>query len=141
MNKITLLVLTFLTLVVAQPTLAQDAVKGKKIKTLVDYKAELSMTDAQITEITDALKNYQATVVAQKKLLTQYNTEYTQLLKDRAPLDEIKQKLRQVSDVSFNLRYVDVLTSRKVEDTLSTEQLTKWRSIQAKVRESKPAAK
>lgn len=141
MNRITLLILTFLAFVVAPSALAQDAAKDKKIKTLVDYKAELSMTDAQITQITDALKNYQATVVAQKKLLNQYNTEYAQLLKARAPLDEIKQKLRQVSDVGFNLRYVDVLTSRKVEDALSTEQLAKWRSIQAKVRESKPAQK
>lgn len=128
MNRCLLLALIcFLT---ALPSLAE----GRKVKTLVDYKAELSLTDTQIKEIGDALKNFQTTITEQRKLLTQFEGEYSKLVSDHAPLEQVKQKLRQLTDVNFNLRYADVLTSRKVEGILSTDQLTRWREIQTKVR-------
>ncbi len=126
------------------PALAETPAKtppkaeGRKIKTLVDYKAELGLSDAQITEIGEALKSFQVTITEQRKLLTQYEGEYSKLLADHAPLEQIKQKLRQVTDTNFNLRYADVLTSRKVEGILSAEQMSKWRAMQAKVRAAKP---
>ena len=128
MNRCLLLALIcFLT---ALPSLAE----GRKVKTLVDYKAELSLTDTQIKEIGDALKNFQTTITEQRKLLTQFEGEYSKLVSDHAPLEQVKQKLRQLTDVNFNLRYAVVLPSRKVEGILSTDQLTRWREIQTKVR-------
>lgn len=115
--------------------------EGRKVKTLVDYKAELSLTDAQIKDVGEALKNFQTTVTEQRKLLTQYEGEYSKLVSERAPLDQVKQKLRQVTDVNFNLRYADILTSRKVESILSADQLAKWRDIQSKVRSAAKAPK
>lgn len=131
--KKALLSLVLLCLVAVAPAWAQEA-GGRKVKTLVDYKAELSLTTEQIKGIGEALKNFQATTTEQRKLLTQYEGEYSKLVSERAPLDQVKQKLRQVTNVNFNLRYADVLTSRKVEGILSTDQLSKWREIQAKVR-------
>lgn len=106
----------------------------RKLKTLVDYKMELSLSDTQVDEIKKALKSFHTTTTEQRKLLSQYEAEYSKLVSERAPLEQVKQKLRQVTDTNFNLRYADVLTSRKVESTLSAEQLTKWRGIQSKVR-------
>jgi hypothetical protein len=114
------------------PVLAEGG--DRKVKTLVDYKAELSLTDQQIKDIGDALKAFHKTISEQRKLLVQYEGEYAKLVADKAPLDQIKQKLRQVTDTNFNLRYADVLTSRKVEGVLSPEQLARWRDIQARVR-------
>lgn len=134
----TMLTLLLTGLLLAAPAMAETPAKpkpeGRKIKTLVDYKAELGLTDAQITEIGEALKSFQTTITEQRKLLTQYETEYSKLLSDHAPLEQIKQKLRQVTDTNFNLRYADVLTSRKVEGILSADQMSKWRAMQAKVR-------
>lgn len=129
------LILALLGLMVLSPVLAEQG-GDRKVKTLVDYKTELSLTDKQIADIRDALKNFQVTIVEQRKLLTQYEGEYSKLVAEKAPLDQIKQKLRQVTDTNFNLRYADVLTSRKVESILTPEQMTKWRDIQAKVRGS-----
>lgn len=131
--KRALLVLLALGLIALRPGWAEPG-KPRKVKTLVDYKAELSLTDTQIKDIQEALKAFQVTIVEQRKLLKQYEEEYGKLVSEKAPLDQIKQKLRQVTDTNFNLRYADVLTSRKVESILTVEQMTKWRDIQAKVR-------
>lgn len=138
----TVLTLLLSSLLMAAPTLAETPAKpkaeGRKVKTLVDYKAELGLTDAQINEIGEALKSFQVTITEQRKLLTQYEGEYSKLLAEHAPLEQVKQKLRQVTDTNFNLRYADVLTSRKVEGILSADQMSKWRAMQAKVRSAKP---
>lgn len=120
----------------AGPSWAQTEEKKeqKKIKTIVDYRDELGLTDEQVNGVAEALKSFQETVNTQRKLLIQYEKEYRELLAAHAPLPEIKQKLRQVADTRFNLRYADVVTSRKVEQVMSEEQLKKWREIQAKVR-------
>lgn len=138
MNHLKLLLLALAFLALGGASFAQKAPQGKKIKTLVDYRAELGLTDAQVSDITEALRSFKTNVTEQRKLLTQSEQEYSKLVSDHAPLDQVKQKLRQVTDANFNLRYADVLTSRKVEGILSTEQLSKWRDIQAKVRNAPP---
>ena len=138
MMKRALVLLALLGLLAAGPGAAQQGGGDRKVKTLVDYKTELSLSDKQIADIREALKNFQATIVEQRKLLTQYEGEYSKLVSEKAPLDQIKQKLRQVTDTGFNLRYADVLTSRKVESILTADQMTKWRDIQTKAR-STPA--
>lgn len=138
MMKRALVLFALLGLLVAGPAAAQQGGGNHKVKTLVDYKTELSLSDKQIADIREALKNFQATIVEQRKLLTQYEGEYSKLVAEKAPLDQIKQKLRQVTDTGFNLRYADVLTSRKVESILTADQMTKWREIQSKAR-STPA--
>ena len=134
MIKQALVLLALLGLLVVGPANAQQDGGDRKVKTLVDYKTELSLSDKQIAGIREALKNFQATIVEQRKLLTQYESEYSKLVAEKAPLDQVKQKLRQVTDTGFNLRYADVLTSRKVESILTADQMAKWREIQSKAR-------
>jgi hypothetical protein len=131
------LCLLSMTFLLCGPALAQKGGQPKKVRTLVDYKTELSLTDQQIEDIRESLKAFQTTVVEQRKLLRQYEGEYAKLVADHAPLDQVKQKLRQVTDTGFNLRYADVLTSRKVESILTADQLQKWRQIQTRVRGAK----
>lgn len=134
-----LTVVLALVLLLVCPALAQKQgqAPSKKVKTLVDYKAELGLSDKQVADIGAALKSFQTTMVEQRKLLMKYEGEYSKLVSDHAPLDQVKQKLRQVTDTNFNLRYADVLTSRKVESIMTGDQIAKWRAIQAKVRGTK----
>lgn len=131
--KRVLVALLALSMFVLTPVNAEPS-KGRKVKTLVDYKTELTLSDAQVSQIQDALKTFRTTIVEQRKLLSQFEGEYSKLVAEKAPLEQIKQKLRQVTDTNFNLRYADVLTSRKVESILTDEQLARWREIQSKVR-------
>lgn len=123
-------------LILAAPWAWAEDSGRRKVKTLVDYRSELALTDQQVEDIGAALKAFQATLTEQRKLQKQYESEYAKLLAERAPLDQIKQKLRQVTDTNFQLRYADVLTSRKVESILRSDQLAKWRAIQNQVRQA-----
>lgn len=113
--------------------------KTSKVKTLIDYRSDLNLSDKQVKEIRDTLIAYQTVVTEQRKALSQYEKEYSGLVSERAPLEQIKSKLRQITDASFTLRFADVQTARRVESTLSADQLKKWRDIQAKVRQKKPS--
>ncbi len=137
-----LLTLSLLSALAPGPSLAETPApkpKANKVKTLIDYKSELNLSDKQVKEIKDTLIAYQTVVTQQRKALSQYEKEYSGLVSERAPLEQIKSKLRQITDTSFNLRFADVQTARKVESTLSADQLKKWRDIQAKVRQKKPS--
>jgi hypothetical protein len=132
--KRALAALLFLSLLASAGPGRADSPPARKVKTMVDYKTELSLSDDQVKAIQEALKAFQVTIIEQRKLLVQYEGEYANLVAEKAPLEQIKQKLRQVTDTNFNLRYADVLTSRKVESILTAQQLSRWRQIQAKVR-------
>ncbi len=130
--------LMFLSMLLGAPVAAQDQAPAKdepkRVKTIVDYREELGLTQEQIDQVAEALKNFQETINTQRKAMVQYEKDYTELLKSHAPLPEIKQKLIQIEGARTKLRYADVVTSRKVESIMSEEQMTKWRGIQAKVR-------
>lgn len=110
---------------------------AKPVKTMLDYRKELGLTEEQVKEVADALKSFQATVMGQRAALKQQEADFKALLAAEAPLSDIKAKLRQISDTRFQLRYADVLTSRRVSGALKPEQMKKWREIQVKVRGQK----
>lgn len=121
------------------PSLAQEqtAAPKKPIKTMIDYKDELGLTDQEVTGVREALTSFQATVKEQRAILQASEKEYAELMKSTAPLPDIKSKLRQIADARFNLRYADVLTSRRVSEIMGPEKMKKWRAIQAEVRAKK----
>ena len=131
---LSLLLITLLTLGSAH---AEDG-KRARVKTLLDYQKELSLSAPQVKEIKETLAAYQTVVAQQRKSLMQFEKEYSSLVATRAPIEQIKQKLRQVTDTTYTLRLSDVQTARKVESILSVDQLKKWREMQSKVR--KPAS-
>lgn len=131
------LIMMLLLAVLGAPAVSQDEPakdEPKRVKTIVDYREELGLTQQQIDQVAEALKNFQETINSQRNAMVQYEKEYTELLKAHAPLPEIKQKLIQIEGARTKLRYADVVTSRKVESIMSEEQMTKWRGIQAEVR-------
>lgn len=130
-------------LALAVPTWGQDAspspkpAEKKTVKTMIDYKEDLSMTDEQVKEVKDALASYAATLKQQRGNLQTLEKEYRVLLKEEAPLADIKKKLVEIMQVRFNLRYADVLTTRRVTKALSEDQMKQWKEIQAKARAKK----
>lgn len=138
--KSRILTILVLALLLAGPGLAEDKPgepAPKTVKTMIDYKEELGLSDTQVNEVREALLGFQKTVKEQRQALAQQEKEYKELVQKEAPLSDIKSKLRQISDTRFQLRYADVLTSRRVSEALSPEQMEKWRAIQTKVRAAK----
>lgn len=122
------------------PATADDRPEPKhsKPQTLLDYRSELALTDQQVKTIQKTLLAYHTVVSHERKSLSSYEKEYSALVASGAPLEEIKSKLRQCTDATFNLRLADVSTARKVESVLSAAQLKTWHNLQAKVRQSGP---
>ncbi len=133
MNSLKILSLLLIALLTLGSAHAEDG-KRARVKTLLDYKKELSLSESQVKEIKETLSAYQTVVAQQRKSLMQYEKQYSSLVAGRAPIDQIKQKLRQVTDTTYTLRLSDVQTARKVESILSADQLKKWREMQGKVR-------
>lgn len=115
-------------------TPAKAEASPKKLKTLVDYRSELNLSDNQIAEIDTALTKFRATIIEERKLRKLYEKDYAKLIASHAPLDDIKVKLREITEVSFNLRLSDVVTTRTIENILSQEQLSLWKKIQTQAR-------
>lgn len=115
-------------------TPAKAEASPQNLKTLVDYRSELNLSDSQISAINTALTKFRSTIIEERKLKKQYEKDYTLLIASQAPLDEIKVKLREITEVSFNLRLSDVVTTRTIENILSQEQLSLWKKIQTQVR-------
>lgn len=135
-----IMMLVFILGLIGGPVWAQDEAKPaaqKPIKTMIDYRDELGLSDEQVKEVAEALKTFQVTVKEKRTALNTQEKEFKELLKAKAPLPDIKSKLKEISETRFTLRYADVLTSRRVSDALAEEQMKKWREIQAKVRAAK----
>ncbi len=135
MKPLKIFSILFVLLLTLIPTQAENG-KKPRVKTLLDYQKELSLSDGQVKEIKETLAAYQTVIAQQRRGLAQYEKEYSKLVAERAPMDQIKQKLRQLTDTTYNLRLSDVQTARKVESILSADQLKKWRELQNKVRKT-----
>jgi hypothetical protein len=101
---------------------------------MIDYKDRLNLSDDQVKTVQKSLLAFQALVKTQRSNLRAYEQEYQELLKNEAPLPDIKSKLRQIAETRFLLRYADVLTSRRVSNALTKEQMAEWKAIQSEVR-------
>jgi len=61
-------------------------------------------------------------------------SELEDLTEKEADLEGIRRKLREISELRINLRIQDLEASRKINRVLSSEQLKRWRGIQAAAR-------
>ncbi|MEW6282999.1 MAG: hypothetical protein AB1758_30580 [Candidatus Eremiobacterota bacterium] len=108
--------------------------EGQRVRTLVDYRQELGLSAGQIQEIAVTLRRFQEDTTTLKLKLVAAEREVASSLDRRAHLAVIKGHLRQVEELRYQVRLLDVETSRKVESILSADQLRKWHSIQARTR-------
>lgn len=142
MNQLRLLLL-LLTLILGMgfaPTSADDKPEPKngKVKTMLDFRSELALTDQQVKTIRETLLAYHTIVSQQRKSLRKLEKEYSALVASGAPLEEIESKLRQCTDASFDLRFCDISTARRVEAVLTAAQRKKWSALQAENRPTQP---
>ncbi len=135
MRAVTLLILVALSLLASAQT-PQPA--QKKSKTLVDYQSELGLSDTQVADVKRTLELFKSEIKAYQSQLLETEQSLAARVKAGGSIEEIKADLRQSSDLHFQLRYLDVVTSRKVEAILSPDQMARWREIQQKKRGQAP---
>ncbi|MCE7870076.1 hypothetical protein DYH09_06825 [bacterium CPR1] len=134
MRAVTLLILVALSLLAS----AQTPKPAQKSKTLVDYQSELGLSDTQVADVTRTLDLFKSEIRAYQSELVKTERSLAARVRAGGPAEEIKADLRKSSDLHFQLRYLDVVTSRKVEAILSPDQMARWREIQQKKRGQAP---
>lgn len=121
------------------PVWAEPAKEQPKVKTLFDYKQELSLSDEQITNMKAQLNELNNSVKASRELLTKLENDYRALIaKDSTTAAQAKTKLEEIADATVTMRLKDLEISRKITGTMTAEQREKWKAIQAKVRAAQP---
>lgn len=103
-------------------------------RTMVDFRDELKLSKQQVTDIVTALKRFQDDGTTGRLKLMAAECETAALIQRHADLVDIKDSLKQLTDLRYDLRVLDVETSRKVESILSPDQYAKWQAIQVRER-------
>jgi hypothetical protein len=121
------------------PAWAEPAKDQPKVKTIFDYKQELSLSDEQISSMKAQLSELNTSVKTSRELLTKLENDYRALIaKDSTTPAQAKVKLEEIADATVTMRLKDLEISRKITGTMSADQREKWKAIQAKVRAAQP---
>jgi len=118
----------------AQTAPAAPGAQAPQGRTIFDYKADLSLTDRQEREIKNVLTELNKRLRLDRARLTLLDSEVEELIIKEADLEQLRRKLREIADLQVNLRIADIEATRKINRTLSPEQLKRWRSIQEAAR-------
>ena len=110
---------------------AQVAPQPERARTIFDYKKELNLSDRQEQDIKTILGDLNKEVVVTRAKLTLLEVEVGDLIKNEGDLEQIRKKLKDAADIQVALRLADIAATRKINRTLSPDQLKRWREIQA----------
>ena len=110
---------------------AQTTPSANRVRTIFDYKQELNLTDQQEQAIKTVLADLDKDIRVTRAKLTLIDVEVGDLIKNEGDLEKIKKDLKDGADLQVALRLADIVATRKINKVLSSEQLKKWRAIQA----------
>lgn len=110
----------------------------RPVKTLVDYRAELKLTDDQVARIQAVLREFGEQLGSGRKKLEQAEQAVAQAISRHEDLKVVEARLRAAEALRMEMRYLDVVTSRKVEGILTVAQLEAWRGMQVRLRKPQP---
>lgn len=122
-------------LALAIPVLAQTPPQPapQKVPTIFDYKQEIGLTPEQEAKMKGFIKDLQTNMSAGEARLSQMELEYRRLLAKDPTIDQARAKLQEIANATVDLRLVDLQTSRRISGVLTTDQLRKWKAIQARL--------
>jgi septal ring factor EnvC (AmiA/AmiB activator) len=132
--KVTVLVIAVFLMVAFGAAFAQQAEEPRQqtaVKTIFDYRAELNLTDDQVRMIREHLSALEKEVRVLRARLTIADVDLQSLLEKEGDINEIKKKVKEAFEIQASIRIADIEASRKINGVLKTEQLKKWREIQA----------
>ena len=118
-----------LTLVIFNLGIAKEKSNKKVLKTIFSYKKELNLTDEQTDKLHKILDEFTEQLKRKRLKLRVLNIEFNELIRNRASLDKIKSKLKEIAELEVEMRFLDIKSAREIEEVLTPEQLKKWNKI------------
>jgi Spy/CpxP family protein refolding chaperone len=110
---------------------AQPGAGKRQVRTILDYKTDLNLTEPQTNKIRDYMNTLDKDFRVMKANLSLVNVDLQNLIEKDAEISEIKKKIRETYDIQASMRIADLETARNINKLLSTEQLKKWKAIRS----------
>jgi septal ring factor EnvC (AmiA/AmiB activator) len=98
-------------------------------KTILDFKDELKLSEAQVKSIKtiiDELERRNRTLM--DKFLT-LDKELKELLEKEGDLGEIRKRIREIYSLRADMVFNEIEAGRKIDKVLNKEQKEKWKQI------------
>ena len=115
------------------------AQREPKLRTIFDYKSELSLSSDQIEAMKSQLMLLNTSVKQSRGKIALLEDEFKAIIGRDSSTEEARAKLRQIADATVAMRLFDFETSKKILAILTPEQKVKWKAIQAKLKTPIPA--
>ncbi|MDQ7825828.1 MAG: hypothetical protein RDV48_23705 [Candidatus Eremiobacteraeota bacterium] len=119
------------------PPAAATPAAQARMKTIFDFEKELGLSADQTKKLKDQVNSFNKEIASNNDKLKAANKELGDLINANAALDKIKEKLQQIGAIELDIRLANVKTSKVVNETLTKDQLAKWREIQKRERQVK----
>lgn len=104
------------------------------VPTLVTYRKELGLTDAQVASIQKMVDEFRQQAGTLTKSVKTAEAQVNADLAARAELPTLKTHLQAYYDARCQLHFADLASGRRLEQLLTKEQLERWRALQAEAR-------
>ena len=111
-------------------SIAQREQPKAEVRTIFQYKKELGLTDKQENNLRTVLDGFQKYLGDKRKEIGALQIQLGDMIKKKEDLKTIRKQLEKIARVQVDASYVDIETSRKVENILTADQLAKWKAIQ-----------
>jgi len=131
------LVLAVTVVLASFPLYAQQAPQQKG-KTILNYKDDLKLTNAQVEKIKACLFDLERELQELRGKLASVNAEISRLLQQGAEkqgnvrLSEVEAKTREAYQIRGNMAVAGIRTAEKINGALTPEQFEKWKKINIK---------
>gem|GEM_PF-1445688 len=98
-------------------------------KTILDYKAEVGLSDKQVKEIEKLIGEFEKRLADRAEKIREKDTKLKELLSKEGDIKEIGRYVREIYRLRGDNVVDDLETGRNIESLLTREQKDKWREI------------
>jgi len=122
------------------PLYAQQQAFQAEVKTVLDYKKELGLTQSQADKIKVYIFDLERELNGLRERLNAVNREIAKLLEEGVEkqgslkLSEVEKKIKEAFEIRAQLAIAEIRTAEKINASLTPEQFQKWKEV-AKERE------
>ena len=108
-----------------------NMVRNKKAVTILDYRTQLGLSDAQLNQIRKILLNYykQDGVLRAKRGTSEQ--ELQNMINQNPTSIQVRAKVQESASITAQIRIASIEATQKIKNVLTPSQRSKWREILA----------
>jgi len=113
----------------AQPQPQSQAQPQIQRKTILDFKDELKLSEAQVKSIKIIIDEFERKNRTLMDKFLALNKELKELLEKEGDLGEIRNRIKEIYGIRAEMIFNEIEAGRKIDKVLNKEQKEKWKQI------------